>query len=77
MPENRYDNTTSSEGNATEQASRVATQQQRGNDQQQQAQAAQRAAAPDVAVQLQQTQPEREVRQQQKTGSRDEHLVAE
>ncbi len=68
MPENRYDNTTSPEGNANEQAARVATQQQRGNDQQQQAQAAQRAAAPDVAVQSQQTQPEREVRQQQKTG---------
>ena len=68
MPENRYDNTTSSEGSATEQASRIATQQQRGNDQQQQAQAAHRAAVPDVAVQLQQTQPEREVRQQQKIG---------
>lgn len=77
MPENRYDNTTSSEGNATEQASRVATQQQRGNDQQQQAQAAQRAAAPDVAVQLEQTQPEREVRQAAENRSRNEYLVGE
>lgn len=68
MPENRYDNTASSEGNANDQAARVATEQQRGNDQQQQAQAAQRATAPDVAVQMQQTQPEREVRHQQKSG---------
>lgn len=68
MPENRYDNTTSPEGNANEQSARVATQQQRASDQQQQAQAAQRQTAPDVAVHLQQTQPEREVRQQQKSG---------
>ena len=67
MPENRYDNTTSPEGNASEQAARVATQQQRGNDRQQQARAAQVTAAPEAAVQLQQTQPEKEVRQQQKT----------
>lgn len=68
MPENRYDNTASFEGNATDQAARVPTEQLRGNDQQQQAQAAQRQTAPDVAVQLQQTQSEREVRQQQKSG---------
>ena len=68
MPENRYDNTSGSEGNASEQAARVSTQQQRSGDEQQQAQASQRATTPDMAVQLQQTQPEREVRQQQKSG---------
>lgn len=68
MPENRYDSTTGSEGNAAEQAARVSTQQQRSSDEHQQAQAAQRAVSPDLAVQLQQTQPEREVRQQQKSG---------
>lgn len=68
MPENRYDHTSSSEGNASEQAARVSTEQQRSSDEQQQARASERAAAPDMAVQLQQTQPEREVRQQQKSG---------
>ena len=68
MPENRYDNIANPEGNANDQAARVATQQQRGSDQQEQAQAAQRATAPDLGVQFQQTQPEREVRQQQKNG---------
>lgn len=68
MPENRYDNTSSSEGNASEQAARVSTQLQRSSDEQQQAQASQRATTPDMAVQLEQTQPEREVRQQQKSG---------
>jgi hypothetical protein len=66
MPENRYDNTTSPDnnGNANDQAARVSTDQQRTNNQQVQVQA---ASAPDTSAQIQQTKPEQEVRQQQKT----------
>ena len=68
MAENRYDNTTSPDTNANEQAARVSTEQQRTNGQQQEAQAARQTAAPDPAVQVKQNKPEQEVRKQQTTG---------
>jgi hypothetical protein len=53
MPVNQYDNTTQSDGNAIDQATRVAAEQQNTNAVQDQAQAAQQTATPHDATRVQ------------------------
>ena len=68
MPVNQFDNTTQADGNAVDQAKRVAAEQQNTNAAQEQAQAAQQAATPDPTVQMQRDSQDQQLRKQQSAG---------
>jgi hypothetical protein len=68
MPANQYENTTSADGNASDQSTRVVAEQNASNAVQQQAQAAQQTAAPDLAVQAEQDRQDQQIRKQQNAG---------
>ena len=68
MPVNQYDNTTQSDGNAIDHATRVAAEQQNTNAAQEQAQAAQQTATPDPIEQMQRDAQDQQLRKQQRAG---------
>jgi hypothetical protein len=68
LPANQYDNATRPDGNANDQAARVAAEQQGTNAVQQQTQAAQRTAAPEPAIELPQERQDQQLRKQQSVG---------
>jgi len=68
MPVNQYDNTTQADGNAVDQATRVAAEQQNTNAVQEQAQAAQQTATPDPTLQMQRDAQDQQLHKQQSAG---------
>jgi hypothetical protein len=68
LPANQYDSATQSDGNANDQATRVAVEQQNTNSAQQQTQVAQQTAAPEPAVEQQQDRQDQQLRKQQSVG---------
>ena len=68
LPVNQYDNATQPDGNANDQAARVSAAEQSTNAVQEQAQAAQRTAAPEPAVSLQQDRQDQQLQKQQSVG---------
>ena len=68
MPVNQYDSAIQTDGNASDQSARVATEQQNTNSVQQQVQSAQQVSAPDPAVQVQHDMQDQQVRKQQSAG---------
>jgi hypothetical protein len=68
MPVNQYDNTTLADGNAVDQSTRVAAEQQNTNAVQEQAQAAQQTATQDPTMQMQRDAQDQQLRRQQSTG---------
>jgi hypothetical protein len=68
LPVNQYDNATQPDGNANDQAARVSAAEQSTNAVQEQAQAAQRVAAPEPAVNLQQDRQDQQLQKQQSVG---------
>ena len=68
MPVNQYDNTTQADGNAVDQATRVAAEQQNTNALQEQAQAAQQTATPGPTLQMQRDAQDQQLHKQQSAG---------
>jgi hypothetical protein len=68
VPVNQYDSATQSEGNASDQSVRVATEQENTNSVQQQVQSAQQVSTPDPVTQMQRDMQDQQIRKQQSTG---------
>ena len=68
MPVNQYDNTTQSDGNALDHATRVEAEQHNTNAVQEQAQASQQIATPDPTVQMHRDAQDEQLRRQQSAG---------